>query len=61
MINLSYKETCPRCHRLVNMLSEIEAHPSRRDLALQNFTCPECGPVRTRIISIDSKADKEQS
>jgi C4-type Zn-finger protein len=48
----SFKETCPLCHRLVTMQSEIEAHPSNPKLALQNFSCPECGPVRTRIHSL---------
>jgi len=45
-------DTCPRCHRQVLMLFEFEPHPSNQNLALQNFTCPSCGPVRTKILSM---------
>lgn len=48
----SFKETCPCCRRLVVMQSEIEAHPRDPKLALQNFLCPECGPVRTKVHSL---------
>ena len=30
----------------------IELHPTRRDLAVHNFVCADCGPVRTKIISL---------
>src|ERR1700675_2476688 len=35
----------------------IEVHPSRRDLALHNFQCADCGPVKTKIISLTPKTD----
>ena len=48
---LFMKETCPRC-RKPTMQGVIEAHPSRRDIALENFVCADCGPVKTKIISL---------
>jgi hypothetical protein len=44
-------DTCPKCHR-PTMRAVVELHPSNSNLALQNFECTECGPVRTRIISL---------
>jgi hypothetical protein len=34
------------------MQSAVELHPSRRDIALENFVCADCGPVKTKIISL---------
>jgi len=48
---LSSGEVCPRCHKAL-MQGVVEAHPSRRDLALHNFQCGNCGPVRTKIIPL---------
>jgi hypothetical protein len=45
---LSSGEICPRCRKPL-MQGVVEAHPSRRDLALHNFQCADCGPVRTRL------------
>ena len=36
-------------------------HPSRRDLALHNFQCADCGPVKTKIISLTPKTDLRPS
>jgi hypothetical protein len=44
-------ERCPRCHK-PNMQSDVEPHPSRPDLALQNFKCADCGPVKTIVLSL---------
>jgi hypothetical protein len=30
----------------------VMAHPSRTDLALHNFHCADCGPVKTNVISL---------
>jgi hypothetical protein len=48
---LSSGEVCPRCHK-APMQGVVEAHPSRSDIALHNFECGTCGPVRTKIISL---------
>ena len=45
------ENVCPRCRKAI-MQSVIERHPSHRDLALHNFICAECGPVKTKIISL---------
>jgi hypothetical protein len=50
-LNLFINETCPKC-RKPTMQGVIEAHPSRRDIALENFVCADCGPVKTKIISL---------
>jgi hypothetical protein len=53
---LSSGEICPRCRKPL-MQGVVEAHPSRRDLALHNFQCADCGPVKTKIISLTPKTD----
>ena len=35
----------------------IEALPSRHYLALHNFQCADCGPIKTKIISLVPKTD----
>lgn len=44
-------DPCPRCGEPL-LQAIIESHPSRRDLALYNFHCADCGPVETKIISL---------
>jgi hypothetical protein len=34
------------------MQAAIELHPTRSDLAVHNFHCADCGPVKTKIISL---------
>jgi hypothetical protein len=34
------------------MQGVIELYPSRKDIALQNFRCADCGPVKTVVISL---------
>lgn len=50
-MNLTYDEACPKCGALT-MRSAVELHPSRYDVAIQNFHCASCGPVKTRTISL---------
>jgi len=50
-LTMFYRETCPKCHKPM-MQAVIEPHPTRGDLALQNFECADCGPVRTKIYSL---------
>jgi C4-type Zn-finger protein len=51
-------ETCPKCHKPITQ-ADIEPHPTRSDLALQNFECADCGFVKTKIYSL--KSDKPPS
>jgi hypothetical protein len=44
-------ETCPKCSKPVK-IATIDLHPSRSDLAIHNFECVACGPVRAKIISL---------
>jgi hypothetical protein len=44
-------DACPKCSK-PTLQSVIEPHPSRRDLALQNFQCAKCGPIKTNILSL---------
>jgi hypothetical protein len=50
-VRLSSGDVCPKCRKPM-MQAVIEAHPTRPDLALQNFQCGDCGPVRTNILSL---------
>jgi hypothetical protein len=34
----------------------VERHPTRPDMALHNYECADCGPVKTTIVSL--RADK---
>jgi hypothetical protein len=43
--------TCPNCHK-PTLQAVIEPHPTNREIALQNFDCANCGPVRTKILSL---------
>jgi hypothetical protein len=53
---LSSGEICPKCRKPL-MQGVVEAHPSRRDLALHNFQCADCGPVKTKIIPLTPKTN----
>jgi hypothetical protein len=48
---LSSGDICPKCHKPM-LRAVIEPHPTRHDLALQNFECADCGPVKTNILSL---------
>jgi len=45
------ENVCPRCRKAI-MQSVFERHPSCQDLALHKFICADCGPVKTKIISL---------
>jgi hypothetical protein len=44
-------DICPKCSKPINF-SFIEPHPTCSDLAVHNFTCGDCGTVKTKIISL---------
>jgi hypothetical protein len=49
---------CPLCRQPVK-LAEIDLHPSRRDLAVYNYHCIDCGPVTGKTYSLKpSEADQ---
>jgi hypothetical protein len=50
-LNLTYNDPCPRCGR-PTMRCAIEPHPSRDDIALQDFHCGDCGPIKTIVLSL---------
>jgi hypothetical protein len=50
-LTLFINDTCPICRKPVK-LAVIEPHPTRRDLAIHNFHCLDCGPVKARLISL---------
>ena len=48
-------DPCPKCGKsLTNAV--IERHPTQPDVALHNFTCAACGPVKTKILSLKPPA-----
>jgi len=53
-LTLFIHDTCPKCHKPI-MQAIIEPHPTRRDLALQNFECADCGAVKTKVLSLKSR------
>jgi len=46
-------DACPKCRKPVQ-LATIELHPDRPGLAVHNYQCTDCGPVRARIISLEA-------
>jgi hypothetical protein len=44
-------DPCPKCNKPMAQ-AVIERHPTRNDLAVHNFYCPDCGLVKTQIISL---------
>jgi hypothetical protein len=52
-------DSCPKC-RKPTMRAVVELHPTNPDLALQNFECADCGPVRTKILSLKPGAPRPE-
>jgi hypothetical protein len=53
-------EICPKCSKPIK-IAVIERHPSRPDLAVHNFECADCGPVRAKLISLKPGKQPEQA
>jgi hypothetical protein len=51
-LTLFFDDICPKCHQPI-WQTTIELHPSRPDLAIHNFRCADCGPVKTKIVSLN--------
>jgi hypothetical protein len=49
--------TCPVCYSKI-IASDIDLHPSRPDLAIQNFWCPKCERV-VKSVTYSLKPKKE--
>ena len=52
-LTLFVDDTCPKCRKPVR-LAVIEPHPTRRDLAIRNIECPDCGLVKAKTYSLKS-------
>jgi hypothetical protein len=48
-IDLFMNDTCPKCRKAIRRTT-ITQHPDRRDLAIHNFECADCGLVKTKIL-----------
>jgi phage FluMu protein Com len=44
-------KTCPKCRQPIRRTT-IEAHPSRTDIAIQNFHCADCGHLKSVVLSL---------
>jgi hypothetical protein len=42
-------DTCPKCRKPIKQTT-VERHPTRRDLAIHNFRCANCGIVKINIL-----------
>jgi hypothetical protein len=50
-IDLFMNDTCPKCRKPIRRTT-VTPHPTRRELAIHSFECADCGPVKTKIISV---------
>jgi hypothetical protein len=53
-LTLFIDDTCPRCRKSVKV-AEVDLHPSRPGLAVYNYHCIDCGPVRAKVVSLTPK------
>jgi hypothetical protein len=42
-------DTCRKCRKPIEETS-VEPHPTRRDLAIHNFRCANCGALKTKVL-----------
>jgi hypothetical protein len=54
-----FNDPCPRCRKPL-MQAEIALHPRNPNLALHNFTCADCGPVKTKVLSLKPPAQPSE-
>jgi hypothetical protein len=43
---------CPRCRKPVSVAT-IVRHPTRTDIAVRRYLCWACGPVMTKVVSLE--------
>jgi hypothetical protein len=48
-VDLFMNDTCPKCRKPIGPATVIP-HTTRRDLAIHNFACADCGPVKTKVL-----------
>jgi hypothetical protein len=48
------RDQCPVCDGMAR-LALVEPHPSRIGMEIHTFTCPTCGPVKSKIVEIPRK------
>jgi hypothetical protein len=55
------QDPCPRCSKFL-LQAVIEPHPTDHTIALHNLECWDCGPVKTKVISLKpSKPSPEEA
>ena len=47
--DLFMNDTCPKCSKPIK-LTTVAPHPTRRDLAVHNFECADCGLVARKTL-----------
>jgi C4-type Zn-finger protein len=53
-LTLFTDEPCPKCRKPIRQTT-IDLHPSIPNIALHNYECADCGPVKTEVISLAPK------
>jgi hypothetical protein len=48
-IDLFMNDTCPKCRKPTRQTT-VTPHPIRRDLAIHNFECMDCGIVKNKVL-----------
>jgi hypothetical protein len=59
-LRFELSDPCPKCGKPLTE-AVVELHPSRGDIVFHNFTCADCGPVRTRAISLNPLAQPSEA
>lgn len=57
---VNINETCPKC-RQPKLRAVFELHPSNPDLAFENFERSDCGPVKTKVISLKPRTKASEA
>ena len=50
-MTLYTNEPCPRCGKTIRQTT-VDLHPTRAGLAIHNFECVDCGPVKSKVYSL---------
>jgi len=53
-LTLFTNEPCPKCRKPIRQTT-IDVHPTSRNLALHIYKREDCGPVKTKVISMTKK------
>jgi hypothetical protein len=50
-LHIPTDDSCPRCGKQIRF-AVIESHPIRNDIARHSLQCVDCGPVKTKLLSL---------